>query len=327
MLKFNQMNELENLQRRAEREKKEDGFYHQPNRWTMGRFLYTPAEFDIVSILISKIEIGKTDYKIHIHDIEDISQKEWNEDQLFANCISIMSKPFNEKTETGFRIYHIISDIVFNRETRCIDIAVNNKVLDDLFKVKANMTYLELKSVVALNRQHAKRIYGWCSQFKSSGFCKLKFDDAKTMLGLKDAKREKYILFKEFNRSVLKPSVDEINEKTNLNISCEIKFNKDKAPEWLFFYIKEKKNIRDRNMSELSVQGIDATVYQFVTAMLLQFDMNEVIVDKIARISTYNQCRDILDEIEAKKFTNNPVQNPAKYIYNYYSERLGLNLK
>ena len=68
-------------------------------------------------------------------------------------------------------------------------------------------------------------------------------------------------------------------------------------------------------------------MYQLITATLLQYDLNEKVLDKIARNSTYEQMQFILDEIEDKSYTNHPVQNKAKYIVYYYSDRLGLNIK
>lgn len=303
-----------------------ENFYHQPNSWTQGKMYYTPAEFDLVSIAISKIELDKTEYQIHLKEIQDISGKEWNEDQLFNNCQNIMKKPFFEEKPKGWRIYHIFINFDFDRETNLIHTRINSDVLRDLFEVKNNMTYQELRSVVALNKQHAKRIYGWASQFKSSGVCRIPVDKLKIMLGLKTEKTEKYLDFKEFKRTVLKASCEEINEKTNLNLTLEIEKDYDKSVKNIVFLIEEKKNLFDRALAQLSGQKQDPTTYQLITAALREKDISEKIADKIARISTYPQLLTILDEIKSKSYTNHPVKNIPAYIVNYYTKRLNLDI-
>lgn len=303
-----------------------ENFYKQPNSWTQGRMYYTPAEFDLVSIAISKIELNKKDYEIHLKEISEISAKEWNEDQLFHNCQSIMTKPFfEEKPEKkGWKIYHVFVNFEFDRETNIVKTKINEDVLRDLFEVKNNMTYQELRSVVALNKQHSKRIYGWASQFKSSGICKIPLDKLKIMLGLKTEKTEKYLNFKEFKRSVLKASCDEITAKTNLTVSVSEEKNYDKTIKNIVFSIVEKKNIRDKSLAQLTSNKQDPTIYQLITATLMKYDIAEKILDKIGKYSTYEQMQTILDEIESKSYTNHPVKDVPAYIVNYYSKRLNL---
>lgn len=302
-------------------------YYHQPNSWTQGKMSYTPAEFDLISILISKIELNKTIYEIHLKEIEEISGKEWNETQTMMNCKNILSKPFEKENGIDWEAYHIFSRFKFFKNKKTIEAEINDFVLRDLFEVKNNMTYQELRSVVSLNKQHAKRIYGWASQFKSSGICRIPLDKLKIMLGLKTEKEERYPNFHEFKRSVLKSSCDEITAKTNLNVSVSEEKNYDKTVKNIVFRIEEKKNIRDKTLAQLTRNSIDPTMYQLITATLLQYDLNEKVLDKIARNSTYEQMQFILDEIEDKSYTNHPVQNKAKYIVHYYSDRLGLNIK
>lgn len=301
-----------------------DNFYKQPNSWTQGKIFYTPAEFDLVSIAISKIELNKTSYQIHLKELNEISGKEWNEDHLFSLCNSIIRKPFERQLENGWEVYVVFTRLHFDRKTNIVDVDINDYVLRDLFEVKNNMTYQELRSVVALNKQHAKRIYGWASQFKSSGICRIPLDKLKIMLGLKTEKTEKYLNFKLFKQKVLTDSVAEITAKTNLNVSLSIEKNYDKTIKNIVFHIEEKKNVFDKTLAQLTSQNQDPTIYQLITATLMQFDIAEKVLDKIGRLSTFEEMQAILDEIESKSYTNHPVTNKPAYIVNYYSKRLNL---
>lgn len=303
-----------------------ENFYHQPNSWTQGKMYYTPAEFDLVSIAISKIELGKHSYQIHIKELNEISGKEWNESHLYSLCNTIIRKPFERKLENGWEIYVAFTRFIFNRKTNVVEVDINDYVLRDLFEVKNNMTYQELRSVVALNKQHAKRIYGWASQFKSSGVCRIPLHNLKIMLGLKDDKEEKYQNIREFKRTVLKASCEEISEKTNLNVTFDVEKDYDKSVKNIIFRIEEKKNLFDRALAQLSGQKQDPTTYQLITAALREKDISEKIADKIARISTYPQLLAIMDEIKSKSYTNNPVKNIPAYIVNYYTKRLNLDI-
>lgn len=307
-----------------------ENFYKQPNSWTQGKMYYTPAEFDLVSIAISKIELNKTHYEIHLKEIEEISGKEWNETQLYNNCQSIMTKPFSEEKpdKKGWRIYHVFVDFDFDHDTNIVKTEINANVLRDLFEVKNNMTYQELRSVVAISKQHAKRIYGWSSQFKNTGICRIPLDKLKVMLGLKTTKKEMYPDLREFKRSVLKRSVEEITAKTNLNVTFEVKEEisreTGKPTSNVIFHIKEKKNVFDKSLAQLSANNQDPTMYQLITATLMKYDIAEKILDKIGKHSTYEQMQTILDEIESKSYTNHPVKDIPAYIVNYYAKRLNL---
>ncbi len=280
----------------------------------------------MVSIAISKIELNKTEYEIHLNELSEISAKEWNEEQLLHNCQSIMTKPFLEERpdKKGWKIYHAFTKFEFDKETKVLKTRINSDVLIDFFEIKNNMTYQELRSVVALNKQHAKRIYGWASQFKSSGICRIPLDKLKIMLGLKTEKTEKYPSWKEFNRSVLKASTEEITAKSNLNVSVTVERDYDKTIKNIVFHITEKKNVFDKTLAQLTATNQDPTIYQLITATLMKYDLTEKVLDKIGKFSTYEQMQTILDEIENKSYTNHPVTNAAAYIVNYYSKRLGL---
>ena len=112
---------------------------------------------------------------------------------------------------------------------------------EDLIPYIANLknryTKYELVNIGAFTSTHTIRFYELCSQYKAVGQREISLEDLKDWLQVKD----KYPRYNSFNQWVLTPSVDEINAKSDLNVSVE-PIKRGRSIVALKFNIKSKKS-------------------------------------------------------------------------------------
>lgn len=90
-------------------------------------------------------------------------------------------------------------------------------VLKYVTQFKDRVTTYKLKNIANLQSSHSIRIYELLMSFNSTGERVIYIDDFKSALGISD----KYPLFKDLNKCVIKPSVEELNKKSDFIITFE----------------------------------------------------------------------------------------------------------
>lgn len=92
---------------------------------------------------------------------------------------------------------------------------------DDVMKyissLKRCFTTYKLKDIGNLQSFHSMRLYELIARFKDTGERTISVTDFKFALGIS----KKYPLFKDLNKRVIKASIHELNQVTNLNITYE----------------------------------------------------------------------------------------------------------
>jgi plasmid replication initiation protein len=88
----------------------------------------------------------------------------------------------------------------------------SDDVLVYISQLKKRFTTYRLSDVTKLNSSYAIRLYELLMQFKATNERKINLDDFKSLFNLE----EKYPLFRDLNKWVIKPAVKEINELSNL---------------------------------------------------------------------------------------------------------------
>ncbi|HFG1774243.1 TPA: replication initiation protein [Vibrio cholerae] len=82
---------------------------------------------------------------------------------------------------------------------------------------KDRVTTYKLQNIANLQSSHSIRIYELLMSFNYTGERVIYLEAFKSALGISD----KYPLFKDLNKCVIKPSVEELNKKSDLIITCE----------------------------------------------------------------------------------------------------------
>jgi len=122
------------------------------------------------------------------------------------------------------------SIVVFNREkkeefrwvqkkTTCqkgegkVTLVWSEEVLKYISQLSSRFTSYHLHNVAKLGTPYAIRLYELLIQFQTTKERTIKLDDFRSYLQLKN----KYQLFKDLSKRVIKPALEEINKKSNLN--------------------------------------------------------------------------------------------------------------
>ena len=123
-------------------------------------------------------------------------------------------KTEDERHVTKFR--WVSSQTYFKKEGR-FKIALTNEIMPYLTQLKGQFTQYQLNHISGFTSVHTMRFYELLTQYKRVGQRYITIEDLKKWLQLED----KYNLWAELQRWVIKPSLNEINEKSDLFVEYE----------------------------------------------------------------------------------------------------------
>lgn len=104
----------------------------------------------------------------------------------------------------------------FNGEGK-VEIVFSDSIMPYLTQLKGQFTSITLKNISPLKSNYSIRIYELLIQFKNIGSRTITVQKLRNMLEVED----KYQTFKSLNQWVIQPSIKELNEKSNLQISIQ----------------------------------------------------------------------------------------------------------
>lgn len=123
-------------------------------------------------------------------------------------------KTEDEKHVTKFR--WVSSQTYFKSEGR-FRIALTNEIMPYLTQLKGQFTQYQLNHISGFTSVHTMRFYELLTQYRRVGERYITVEDLKKWLQLED----KYSLWAELQRWVIKPALNEINEKSDLFVGYE----------------------------------------------------------------------------------------------------------
>lgn len=98
-----------------------------------------------------------------------------------------------------------------------VTIIWSDRILRYICQLKGRFTKFKLRNIASLQSGHSIRLYELLMRFNSTGIRNISLVDFRSALGLDD----KYTEFKILNRDVIKPAVNELNQRSDLIISYE----------------------------------------------------------------------------------------------------------
>lgn len=200
----------------------------QHNTISSGRYDFSACQLDVLFMLLATLEEEDTAnkrYNIRVKDIELITGRKWNYQQLVESNEEMMSRVFKIEESDGLRQIVLFSEIKYLDGTGSFDMVINEPARSYFFELKNNFTLLELKSVLSCTSKHAKRLYTLACQWRGTGGHTYSIGELKEMLGLKDPKGkepEQYKQIGEFKKSVLDIAKKQINEHTDIVFDYEL---------------------------------------------------------------------------------------------------------
>lgn len=120
-----------------------------------------------------------------------------------------------------------------------ITITWTDDVLKHISSLQSRFTTYKLRHIAELQSSHSIRLYELLMRFNSTGERVIFLDDFKSTLGISD----KYPQFKILNRAVIKPSIEELNQRSDLIINYET-IKKGRAVVALSFTFKQNKQMK-----------------------------------------------------------------------------------
>lgn len=212
--------ELKNIQQ----EKK----IKQHNTITSGRYDFSACQLDVLFMLLATLKESDEPnkrYNIRVKDIELITGRKWNYQQLKDANADMMCRIFEVEIPKGLRQIVLFSHIDYLDGTGSFDIVINEPARPYFFELKNNFTLLELKSVLGCSSKHAKRLYSLACQWRGTGGHTYNLGEFKEMLGLKDPKgkeKELYTKVSMLQKTVLDVAKKQINENTDIIFDYEL---------------------------------------------------------------------------------------------------------
>lgn len=207
------------------------------------RYSLSELEQKFIVFLISKIDKDDKELKqvsIKLKDYCAIAGIEYSGGSisyLKKNIQNLSDKSYWIKDENGTDIlFRWIDTVSIKGET--VKIILSDSLKPYLIELKQNFSKYELINVLSLRGKYAVRLYELFKSYLWQGYWRISVTELKEIINC-----NKYNQFKEFNRSVLKNSIDEINRYTDIEISYKT-IKDGRFITEIEFKIKEKEGLQ-----------------------------------------------------------------------------------
>ena len=197
------------------------------------------------------VSIFKEFYGTHRKDIYNVVKRAV--EGLLSKPIKIEGK--NEKGKRIFEMFNFISYGRYEEGEGSFYIEIDRNFKPYLLQLKEFFTKIPIKYTYVLRSRYAIRLYELLKQYESTGFRVDSIDELKEMLGVE---KNEYPRFDNFDRRVLKKAVEEINEKTDLEVSYRKKKTGRKITHIEFeIHSKKANEIEDIETEKSTSESID----------------------------------------------------------------------
>lgn len=154
-------------------------------------------------------------------------------DALFKSSVILR----DEKEET--ELYWVQKKVKKLKGEGAVTITWSDEVLKYISQLQSRFTTYKLRNISNLQSSHSIRIYELLMRFNSTGERVIYLSDFKSALGISD----KYPHFKDLNKWVIKPAIQELNMRSDLTINFET-VKKGRAVAGLIFEFKQNSQLR-----------------------------------------------------------------------------------
>ncbi len=192
---------------------------------TNARHDLSAVQLDIYFMMLSRLKPGdsnETKYYISVKEIEDLTGRQWNYQQLRDATYGLIGKVFEIEEEDGLLQVSMMSSAKYLKGQGRIQLSIAEELKPYLVDLKNNFTSFQLFCVLSMTSKYAKWLYVQFSRWKDIGYLSYELEQLKFRLNLKDPSGknpEQYKQWGQFKDYVLEPSIKQINENSDLRIS------------------------------------------------------------------------------------------------------------
>jgi len=202
----------------------------QANALTSSRFEFSACQLDILFMIMATLEKGDESgkaYPVRVQDIEAITGRKWNYQQVRESTQNMGSQMFEigHYEDPVYTQLWLFRAVTFYKGKGYFEVKLADEARALLFDLKDNFTVLQLKAALSCTSKYAKRLYTIACQWRIKGEKVFDIGEFKEMLSLKDPKgikKEQFTQISQFEERVLKIAKKQINEHTDIKFDYKL---------------------------------------------------------------------------------------------------------
>lgn len=140
-------------------------------------------------------------------------------------------------TGNGEIITSWLVSIEYKRNIGMVELEFSHKLIPYLLQLKEKFTRYQIKNILYMNNKYSIRIYELLKQYETIGKRTLGVKELKQMLQIES----QYKRFYDFEKRVLEPTMEEINNHTDIKVSYE-KLKKSRSISEIKYSIEPKRS-------------------------------------------------------------------------------------
>ena len=293
--------------------------YH--NALITARYEMTLAEKDIVYMLMAQLSnddpVDKI-YYIYIKDIEKLTGKEINYRQFEKSTMKLVTRGYRITEGEDILQVCMVSSIRHIKGKGKIALKIDSEVRPYLFDLKANFTKHGLFIAMALQSMYSRRLYEMLSQFRHTGFMKIKVDELKDRLCILDSKngKDKYANWTDFKRKVLEVARKELDQHADISFTYTAKKQGRKYTDLEFKIISKNPQL------SLDLKDLNTDFYKRLTD---KFKLSAWQANLLLRHISEKEIHSTLYEIQLRS-ANGEIKNIGGFTAHTFENKYKLGL-
>ena len=219
----------------------------------------------------SKLEIHASDYAKHFNVSTDAAYKALKDavNNLFNRQFSYVAE-YKKTGKTGIVRSRWVSRVFYVDSLAILEITFAPDVVPLITRLEEHFTSYQAKQVAHLTSKYAVRLYELLIAWREAGKVPpIEISEFRNRLGLLD---DEYTAMHNFKKRVLEPSIQQINEHTDITVTYE-QHKKGRTISGFSFRLKQKpqpkkvESKRDPNTPDFFIKMTDAQRHLFANKM------------------------------------------------------------
>lgn len=229
----------------------------QSNALNNARYSLNAVETDFVLKMIAEIKKEDPDfkpYKFKVTELETYFGKKLNRSTIKTMAHELRRKNLEiERENGGFLVTGWVSSFEYFPENGEIEMSFDPKLKPYLLELQGSYVLTDLRHILQLSSEYAKRIYGIMKQWQDFGKKEIEVAHWQKILEVPKS----MLIYNRFKEKVIDVAVAQINEKTDLIVSYEPVKKDGRKVTHLIWTIKVKPTAKQLTIDAVSTDEID----------------------------------------------------------------------
>lgn len=296
----------------------------QSNVITSGRYDFTACQLDILFMILGQLgakDTVDTKYDINVKDIESITSRVWNYQQLQQATEEMGSRMFVIDTEESRTQLWLFSSFQYHTGKGYFTAALSAQARPYLFDLKDNYTHFELRAALACKSKYAKRLYVLACQWRRAGKVTMPISELKEMLFLKDPRgkeKEQYTEITALRKFVLDVAKDQINKHTDIQFDYKLSKKHSRA----YTHITLFANFTPVSTIQTSIDFKEDPDTLIKIRSITSIGISEEMARTIISTRYYQEFIDLKQEMHDRARNKGAIiEDPAAYIIGAFQKK------